>query len=135
MKRIIIKNLNKTIVIAGIIIPAMVLAYLLGLIVFTTSTISIPELVVAGLALALLFLATNTNEIQFVGMKSDFIRFKHMVRNASIAILTSITISAIGFVTVTLIKDIFIMVTIIGSLTVIKNMLFEHILPYRVESD
>ena len=92
MKNNIINAINKSIIVAGLVVPSMILTYILSVSLFTYSAPTTFDYVLAGLVLALLFLTTNTNNVQFTGMKSTKSRVKHVLRNALIGFLITITI-------------------------------------------
>lgn len=134
MKKYIINAINKTVICAGLVVPSVILVYILVVSLLTYSTLNTFNYVLSGMALALLFLATNTSNVQYTGMKSISSRLKHVVRNMLIGTLVSVSVASVAAVSLVMFKDITIMATVIGTLAVIKNAVIERLLPYRVEA-
>ena len=134
MKNNIINAINKSIIVAGLVVPSMILTYILSVSLFTYSAPTTFDYVLAGLVLALLFLTTNTNNVQFTGMKSTKSRVKHVLRNALIGFLITITIGTIGSIVLVEFGDMSIISSVVGILACAKNLVFEALLPYRVEA-
>ena len=134
MKKNIINVVNKIIVLVGLVVPSLIMAYLLAISYYTYSEQTAFNSCIWGLAMALVFVATNTNNIQFTGMKSVRSRIKHIMRNALIGFLITVTTGAIGSIALLEYGDMSIMSAVVGTMAAVKNLVFEALLPYRVEA-